>query len=463
MVETTNRFLELFYRISQIPRESGKEKRFADFLVNFAKENNLEYYRDKTNNVLIKKHGNKENNEPIILQAHIDMVCVKKDNSNHNFEVDPIEIVKNGDVISAKDTSLGADQGIGLAIMLLILENREIKHPDIECLFTTEEETTFNGAVKFDYSKLTGKKLINIDHCKDNSIAIGCDADICNKYIFEGKLTENSVQAYKIKISNVKGGNSGIEIARSNKSAIMIMAKIIKKLQLEDDVLICKISGGKSEGDIASSCECIIKTKINDVESKIKENKIEKDIDICVDKVLSDLSFPLEDSKKIINEIINLKQGLIATKNNVITSGNIGMIETINNKVIITGVLRSIEEKDLQEQNRANYIISKNNDFMVEEIYQDCAWIPNINSSLLENYKNIYYEVNQEYPDFEITHGGLECSCISKRVPGIDIISIGSIIEDFHTVNEKMYISSCEKTIKTLLTYLEYEKTYINE
>lgn len=122
MVETTNRFLELFYKISQIPRESGKEKRFADFLVNFAKENNLEYYRDKTNNVLIKKHGNKENNEPIILQAHIDMVCVKKDNSNHNFEVDPIEIVKNGDVISAKDTSLGADQGIGLAIMLLILE-----------------------------------------------------------------------------------------------------------------------------------------------------------------------------------------------------------------------------------------------------------------------------------------------------------------------------------------------------
>lgn len=460
MDKITNRFLELFYKISQIPRESGNEKRFADFLVNFAEENNLEYYRDETNNVLIKKHGNKENNEPVILQAHIDMVCVKKENSNHNFELDPIEIVKSGDVISAKDTSLGADQGIGLAIMLLILEDKKIKHPDLECLFTTEEETTFNGAVKFDYSKLTGKKLINLDHCKDNSIVIGCDADICNKYVFKGKLIDNSIPSYKIEISNVKGGNSGIEIERSTKSAIMIMAKIIQKLQIEGDVLICKISGGKSEGDIAISCKCIIKTKIKDIENKIKENSIEKDIDICVEKILNDCSFSLEDSKKIINEIINLKQGLIADKNNIITSGNIGMIETINDNVIITGVLRSIEENDLQEQNKENYMISKKNDFIVEEIYQDSAWVPNINSRLLENYKKIYYEVNQEYPDLEITHGGLECSCISKKIAGLDIISIGSIIEDFHTVNEKMYISSCEKTIKTILAYLKYDKIW---
>lgn len=455
MNEIINRFLELFYKISQIQRESGKEKKFADFLVEFAKENNLEYYRDESNNVFIKKNGNKENNEPIILQVHMDMVCVKKENSNHNFEVDPIEIVKSGDVISAKDTSLGADQGIGLAIMLLILESSKIKHPDLECLFTTEEETTFNGAAKFDYSKLKGKRLINLDHCKDNSVVIGCDADICNKYIFEGKLIGNSMPSYKIKICNVKGGNSGIEIERSSKSAIIIMAKLIQKLQTKDDVLICEITGGKSEGDIATSCECIIKTKIKDIENKIKENFLEDNIEIEVNKTLNDLSFSAEDSKKIINEVINLKQGLIATKNNIITSGNIGIIETIENKVIITGILRSIEEKELQKQNRENYLISRNNDFVVEEIYQDSAWIPNINSKLKENYKNIYYKVNREYPDFEITHGGLECSCIAKRMTGLDMISIGSIIEDFHTVNEKMYVSSCEKTIKTLLAYLE--------
>ena len=457
MNEITNRFLELFYKISQIPRESGKENKFADFLEIFAKENNLECYRDKSNNVLIKKHGNKENNEPVILQAHIDMVCVKKENSNHNFDIDPIEIIKNGDVISARDTSLGADQGIGLAIMLLILENSKIKHPDLECLFTTEEETTFNGAVRFDYSKLRGKRLINLDHCKDNSIVIGCDADICNKYIFKGKQIESSIPSYRIKISNVKGGNSNIEIERSNKSAIIIMAKIIQKIQKEDDVLICDISGGKSEGDIATSCECIIKTGIKNIENKIEKSLLEDNIQIHVDKTQNELSFSIKDSKKIINEIINLKQGLVVAKNNIITSGNIGMIETVKDKVIITGILRSIEEKELQKQNMENYIISSNNDFEVEEMYQDSAWIPNINSELLENYKNIYYKVNGDYPDFEITHGGLECSCISKRMKGLDIISIGSIIEDFHTVNEKMYITSCEKTITTLLAYLECE------
>ncbi len=457
MNKITNRFLELFYKISQIPRESGKEKKFADFLEIFAKENNLECYRDRSNNVLIKKHGNKENNEAVILQAHMDMVCVKEENSNHNFELDSIEIVKSGDVISAKDTSLGADQGIGLAIMLLILESSKIKHPDLECLFTTEEETTFNGAVSFDYSKLNGKTLINLDHCKDNSIVIGCDADICNKYIFEGKQIESNIPSYKIRICNVKGGNSGTEIERSNKSAIIIMAKIIQKLQKEDNVLICEILGGKSEGDIATSCDCIIKTRIKNIENKIEESSLEDNMQIQVDKTQNELSFSSEDSRKIINEIINLKQGFIIAENNIITSGNIGIIETVKDKVIITGILRSIEEKELQRQNRENYIISINNDFEVEEIYQDSAWIPNINSKLKENYKNIYYKVNGEYPDFEITHGGLECSCISKRITGIDMISIGSIIEDFHTVNEKMYISSCEKTIKTLLAYLECE------
>ena len=158
---------------------------------------------------------------------------------------------------------------------------------------------------------------------------------------------------------------------------------------------------------------------------------------------------------------MNLKQGVIASNNNVITYGNIGVVETMTNKVIITGILRSLEEKDLQKYNQEHYLISSNNNFIVEEIYQDSAWIPNMNSKLKENYKNIYYKVNGAYPDFEITHGGLECSCISEKIKGLDMISIGSIIEDFHTVNEKMYISSCKKTMKVLLTYLECENNEI--
>lgn len=457
MQKITNRFLELFYKISEIPRESGKEEKFADFLEMFAKDNNLQYDRDENNNVLIKKSGNKENNQPLILQAHMDMVCVKKENSNHNFEIDPIEVIRTGDILSAKDTSLGADQGVGLAVMLLILESKSLRHPDLECLFTTEEETTFNGVANFDYSKLNGKKLINLDHCKDHSIIIGCDADICNQYIFEGKLVESNIPCYKIKVSNVKGGNSGLEMERSKKSAIMKVAQIIQNLQSQEDVLICEILGGKSEGSIATSCECILKTKMKDIESKIIKNFLEDEIHIQIDKVQNDLSFSLEDSKKIINEILNLKQGIITNKDDKITSGNIGKIETIKNKVRIRSILRSLEEKELQKQNSESLFLSRGNNFSVEQIYQDSAWLPNLNSELKRDYENIYYQVNGQYPDLGIAHGGLECSCISNKTKGLDMISIGSNIEEFHTVNEKTYISSCEKMLKTLLAYLESE------
>ncbi len=447
----TKRFLEIFYEISQIPRISGKEEKFANFLEVFAKKHNLECYRDRNNNVLIKKKGNKTNNNPIILQAHIDMVCVKEKDSNHNFEEDPIKILKKGDVIFAKDTSLGADQGIGLAIMLLILESNKIKHPDLECLFTTEEETTFKGAMKFDYSKLKGKKLINLDNCKDDSIVIGCDADICNKYTLRANKIISDFQAYKLKVKNIKGGNSGVEIERSSNNAIRVMAKLINKLQDECDILISEINGGELENDIATSCECIVKASDRNLETKIiMSNNIE------IEKTQYEFAFSMEDTKKIVHEIINLKQGVIThEKDDIITSGNIGIINSINNEIIITGILRSIRNEELQKYNNENILLSKSNNFTVEEVYQDSAWIPNINTSLKEEYKKSYFKINKEYPKFEITHGGLECSIFQSKIKDLDMISIGSIIENFHTTNEKMYISSCEKTIKTLIKYLE--------
>lgn len=457
MDKTTNRFLELFYEITRIPRQSGKEKEFADFLETFAKQNKLDFYRDNSNNVLIKKNGNKKNNEPIILQAHIDMVCVKRENSKHNFETDKIEIVRNGDEITAKDTSLGADQGIGLAIMLLILESQEIKHPDIECLFTTEEETTFKGVINFDYTKLKGKKLINLDHCKDNSIVIGSDADICNRYTFKGNLENNNMPTYEIKISGIAGGNSGVEIERSNVTAIKIFSELVQELQKEDEVFVCSINGGTSEGDIATSCKCVLKTNIEEIENKIR--KIYKQKEIEVNKADSNVSFSLENSKKIINQILNLKQGVIETNDtDIVSSGNLGIIRTENNEIYIDGILRSIDVDKLQKYNEENILCSKNNNFVTTEIYRDPLWRPNPKSDLNVKYKNSYYKLNGEYPNNEICHSALECSCISNRMKNIEMISIGSIIENFHTVDEKMYVSSCEKTIKTLLEYLKCEE-----
>ena len=156
-----------FLRISKIPRESGHEEKIANFFVNVAKESNLYYFKDENNNVLIKKKGS-INSKPIALQSHLDMVCVKSKDSNHDFSKDGIEVIIDSDKVTAKDTSLGADQSVGLSMMLTIMEDNTLKHPDLEFLFTAEEETTFNGAVNFPYSQVESKRLINLDNSKDN-------------------------------------------------------------------------------------------------------------------------------------------------------------------------------------------------------------------------------------------------------------------------------------------------------
>lgn len=246
-----------FLRISKIPRESWHEEKIANFFVNVAKEKNLYYFKDENNNVLIKKKGN-INSKPIALQAHLDMVCVKSKESSHDFEKDEIEVIIDGDKVTAKDTSLGADQGVGLSMMLTIIEDNNLKHPDLEFLFTTEEETTFNGAVNFPYSQIESKRLINLDNSKDNSIFIGADGDVCNEYIYNGKLIENDLPSYKILIDGFPGGNSGEDVNLSENNTITTMAKLLK----DKDVFIKSIDGGTSENDLATFCEVVIQTSM---------------------------------------------------------------------------------------------------------------------------------------------------------------------------------------------------------
>lgn len=287
--EIKEKLINNFLKISKIPRSSGCEYKIANFFVDIAKKNHLYYFKDENNNVLIKKKGN-INSKPIALQAHLDMVCVKTKDSNHNFETDGIEVIIDNDIVTAKDTSLGADQGIGLSMMLTIMEDKTLKHPDLEFIFTTEEETTFNGVVNFPYSKLKSKRLINLDNSKDNTVIIGADGDICNQYIYNGKLIENNLPSYKILIDDFPGGNSGDNIEFSNNNAITTMAKLLNN----KDVFIKSISGGTSENDIATFCEVIINTDINvdEIFSKVNSK---------IELINNNQTFSKEDTNNIIN------------------------------------------------------------------------------------------------------------------------------------------------------------------
>ena len=421
--------------ISSIPRLSGNEKQLSDYIVSIAKRNNLEYYQDENNNILIKKKGNIEG-ETIAFQAHLDMVGVKTNNSNHNFDTDPIEVLIDGDKVTAKDTSLGADQGVGLSIMLTLLLDDSIKHPSMEFLFTTEEETTFNGIVNYPFDKMSSKQVINLDGANDDTVIVGSTGDIVNDYKYKCELIKSDLPSYKVKLSGLNGGNSGENIELSINNAIITLVKLIK----DKNVMICSINGGSFENDIATNCEMVLKTN---------DNIYEMFNGFDIEKVNEEYAFSIEDSKNIINELLELRSGYITGS----TSCNLGMIRTTNNEVTITYLIRSTLYEELDSFN--DKFNNLNYGFICEEKYRDSIWSPDSNSRLLDKYRKKYYDKYHEYPKETICPCGLECNVMKNRISDLDIICIGANIKDYHTTNEVTYISSWVKIYDILIDLLK--------
>lgn len=412
---------------------SGNEKKISDFFVDVAKNNNLYYFQDENYNVLIKKKGNRVG-DSIAFQAHLDMVCVKKNDSSHNFMTDGIEVVINDDEVTAKDTSLGADQGVGLALMLTLIEDNTINHPDLEFLFTVEEETTFKGAVSFPYDKVSSKKMINLDYCMDNAIIVAAAGDIVNDYIYDGSLSKKDLNSYKLIVEGLDGGNSGENIENSENNAINTLVNNL----LNKKVYLKSINGGTFENDIATSCEVILQTEL-DLLSDFNNSNIE------VELIENDESFSIEDTHIIFNQILELKSGYISKT----ASGNLGMIKTNDNKVVMTYLYRTTDEEELD--NFSNY---KKDCFSINRLYRDRIWKLDNNSVMFKKYKETYQKLFQKNPVEVIAQGGLEIASIQKRIAGLDIISIGANMKNIHTVNEITYISSWEKLYNIIIRFL---------
>ena len=425
--------LNNFLKISSIPRMSGNEEKVSNFFVEVAKRKELEYYQDENYNVLIKKKGNADG-DPVAFQAHLDMVCVKKEESNHDFNNDGIDVVINGDDVTAKDTTLGADQGVGLALMLTLIEDNSIKHPDLEFLFTVEEETTFKGAVTFPYDKVISKKMINLDYCMDNAIVVGSAGDIVNEYAYEGKLSKKDLNSYKLTIDGLLGGNSGENIEASENNAIITLVREL----LNREIYLNSINGGTFENDIATSCCAEVQTNI-DLLNELKNTSIK------VEQIDSDESFSLEDTKMILSQIVDLKSGYISKT----SSGNLGMARTDNNKVVLTYLYRTTIEEELNVFSN----VEVTNDFNIAKLYSDRIWKLDKNSEMFKKYKEVYQSLFHENPLEVTAQGGLEIASIQKRINGLDIISIGANMEHIHTVNEITHISSWEK-IYNIITSL---------
>ena len=450
--------LNYFEEILEIPRPSGKEERIAGYLVTFAQKHNLEYYVDEYSNVIIKKKGTLPYLcEPIILQAHIDMVC---DSENYyDFEKNGIRWYKENGFYRAFKTTLGADNGAGMAIILAILHDNSLSHPPIEAVFTSEEETTMNGAKFLDYSKLKGKRLISLDGTEEDKIEVSSAgmATIITKRSLEFIQSKNPT--YQLSISGLLGGHSGADINKNRGNAIKILADILKDI---GDIEIVSIEGGAKVNVIPSRAKCLFKTK-KDLSQEIMffrnmYQSIFPGIKIDFRRIKErDVSISNDDSIEIIKYLNKIEDGVLK-KNDIdfpLTSSNLGVINTIGNELIIKLSIRSSivgfedyyisKVQSLSRRNKFKFIIEDKAPFFTfkeESLVRDL---------LVKTYEEIY---NKKI-ELEDVHAGLEGGVFANEIKDLDMCVLGVNLYNIHSVEEAVEIESIKRVYNWLITALE--------
>lgn len=441
-----------FKEISKIPRGSGNEQKIADYICNFAKERNLEFIHDKYNNVIIKKYVNNE--EPIILQAHLDMVLEKENDYEFDFLNDGIDLIFTNEYITANNTTLGADNGIGVAQILNILDSDIDKN--IEAIFTTNEETSMIGAEKIDLSSLKGKTMINLDGFNSDTILLGSagftDIDIITNYSFE----EEKSNFYKLSLTGLEGGHSGFDIDKNRGNSIKLL---IEFLLLISDIKIASFNGGSKINVIPTDSEVVFSTNINidDLLDKyLKEKKkIYKNLDITKE-IINDEKKCLSNSKSLefISSINNLKSGVINKnkREEVTTSSNLALIDLSNNLIQI-GLRSSI---DSEEEKEINYLKDYSNEYGYKFIIRghQPGFTTDENSTLVKKMKEAYYRVNNKYPRLESLHIAVEVGLIKEKIKDLNVVIISPNISGAHSTKEKVEISSIESCDRWLFEYL---------
>lgn len=456
-----------FEEISKIPRESGHEKEISDFLVKFAKERNFEVHRDSVNNVIIKKCGTAEyeNKNAVIIQGHMDMVCEKTKESKHDFRKDAIELIIEGDILRANGTTLGADDGIAIAMGLALLDSKNIPHPPIEFLATTSEETGMDGALAITGEHLNGKTLINIDSEEEGIFLVSCAGGLNTLTEFEIKREniKKDFECLKIEISGLKGGHSGIEIHKQRANAIKILGRLL--YAVKRDIFLAFTEGGAKHNAIAKNSEAIITTKnaekiknvLEELSKKIKNEyktedaqmqiKIEKieNIKECITKEISD---------NIIDFMNLAPNGVLYMSREISglvqTSANNGVFKEENGKLIFTISIRSSLESSTEEIASIVKIASKRTNAKFEKVNWYPAWEYDKNSKIKDIALLVYKKMTGKDAKIEAIHAGLECGILKRVLPEVDMISIGPNLYDVHTPAEHLSISSVDRTWKFL-------------
>jgi len=464
-----------FKEISDIPRESGNEEGVRKYLLNFAKKNNFEAKVDKIGNVIIYVPATKgfENRSPVAIQGHMDMVCVKTLESKHNFDKDPIQLVVEGDFLKAKDTTLGGDNGIAIAMALDVFTDTSVKHGPLEGLFTVSEETGLTGAFNVEAENLKSRKLINLDAEDEGIIYIGCAGGIETQAKLKSTKEKINIneKVFKLTVKDLLGGHSGAEIHLQRANAIKLIARTLINL---NTLKLVSINGGTKRNVIPSSCECVFAIDNCEV-SKIKENieilnkiyqeeysKQEPFITVLFEETVADSAFLLQDSINFIRSLFLAPHGVssmsMEIKGIVETSSNLAIVKTNEDGFEAISSHRSsiMSSRDNIANKCAQAFLTAN--ATVEQVGAYPSWKPDLSSKLTAFCAKAYKEYSKKEPILTAIHAGLECGIINSRIQGMDSVSFGPNIFDAHSVKERLSISSTKRTsefLKHLLTIIE--------
>jgi len=455
-----------FHDITQIPHPSKKEKKIVEYVMEFGKKHNLETIKDKVGNVIIRKPATKgfENRQGVIFQTHLDMVPQKNNDKKHDFEKDPIKTIIDGEWVRADGTTLGSDNGIGVAATLAVLASVNIAHGPIEALFTIDEETGMTGVFGLKKGVLKGDILLNLDSEDEGELYVGCAGgiDVAAVKVYAEETSPKGMAAYKVFAKGLKGGHSGVDIAMGRANSNKLMFRFLMQAESDFGIRLAEAAGGDLRNAIPRESYSVVLVP----EIKAKEfEKFVKDYEKMYRDEFSDtepgLSFTLEkvqlpekvmnqgEQYRIIRAVFVCPNGVVrmsqAMKGLVETSNNLAIVKCINGKFEAYNLTRSSVDsaKEATAWKIAAVFHLINAEVKLEGEYP--GWKPNINSPVLKTMSKVYTDMYGRIPEIKAIHAGLECGLIGGVYPNLDMISFGPTIRYPHSPDEKVNIASVGK------------------
>ena len=476
-----NKVFDIFAEICKVPRPSKHEEQISRWLQEWAAAHGIECFADEAMNVIMRVPATPgyEDHEGVILQAHMDMVCEKNGDVEHDFMTDPIETYIDGEWLKAKGTTLGGDDGIGISMALAAITDPKLQHPAIECLFTVDEETGLTGAMKLQDGVLRHKKLINLDSEDDGQIFIGCAGGIDTlakmhyEAIDKSQISNLKSQiAIRLSVTGLQGGHSGDDINKGRANANQLIVWFLARILPQTDVKVASINGGNLRNAIAREAEAVVTVPMAYKEQiRIEWNRfvaqmegvfgeVEKDMRLELETTDMPESFiPAEKAYRLIMALCECPHGMIAMSQDspglVETSTNLASIKMKEGYVEINTSQRSSKE---EVKHHLKWVVEQALAMACDEVTHGDGypgWAPNTNSPLLEVVKKAYTDLYKSEPKVLAIHAGLECGLFLEKYPYLDMVSIGPQMYGVHSPQERLSIPSTERCYEWLCQILK--------